>query len=404
MLPIRRLVPLCLALGLAAIWMLHSVFSTGDWSSDSLPAIEALLHGRIGDYLSAKAMMGPFATLIEAPFAALGGSELGEYRWACIPGLLALALLGFYLASIARRRGASQASQALICLFCLANPLTLEALQNGHPEELLTTALAVAAVAAAGEGRSGRTGILLGLALASKQWAVIAFLPALMVLPERRLRTALTALVVPAILMAPFVLVAPGTFFGVQGSAASTGQVVAPWSVWYPLANVSTATYHVGATTMTATVRELPSPIGALSHPMIVLLALVVPVALAFRRRLPLTAADGFGLLALLALLRCALDPLDNLYYHEPLLLALIGWDAFTARGLPLRSLSGVAVAALFWQSWHHLSDPVALNAVYIAVAALLGAWLISSLFASFAWTGVPDSLFFAGRNPNFRD
>lgn len=404
MLPIRGLAPLCLVLALAGVWMLHGLFGTGDWSSDSLPAIEALLHGRIGDYLSAKAMMGPFATLVEAPFAALGGSEMGEYRWACMPGLLALALLGFYLASIARRRGAPQTSQALICLICLANPLTLEALRNGHPEELLTAALAVAAVAAAGEGHSGRAGILLGLAMASKQWAVIAIFPAGLVLPERRLRAALTALAVPSILMAPFVLAAPDTFFDVQGSAASTGQVVTPWSVWYPLANVSTQTYHVGTTTMTATVRDLPLPIGSLSHPLIVLLALAVPVALAVRKPLPLTASDGFALLALLALLRCALDPLDNLYYHLPLLLALIGWDAFTARGLPLRCLVGLAGAALFSQSWHHHFDPVVFNAVYIAMVAVLGAWLTSSLFASFAWTGVPVSAVFAGRSPNFRD
>ena len=54
------------------------------------------------------------------------------------------------------------------------------------------------------------------------------------------------------------------------------------------------------------------------------------------------------ALLALLALLRCALDPVDNLYYHEPLLIALLGWDAFASRGLPWRGLVGVAVAFAF--------------------------------------------------------
>jgi hypothetical protein len=74
----------------------------------------------------------------------------------------------------------------------------------------------------------------------------------------------------------------------------------------------------------------------------------------------------------------------DNLYYHAPLLLAVIGWDAFACRGLPLRSLIAVGAAALFWQAWHDLSDPTAFNAVYLGVIGVAGLILLSSLFRPF--------------------
>jgi len=84
-------------------------------------------------------------------------------------------------------------------------------------------------------------------------------------------------------------------------------------------------------------------------------------------------------------LLRCVLDPVDNLYYHEPLLLALIGWDAYVSRGLPLRALLAVGVALVFWRAWHHISDPAAFNLAYLGFAAVLGSALLSSLFKPFS-------------------
>lgn len=402
--PALRFALPCAILGLAAAWMLLQVSSTGDWTQDSQPAIEALLHGHVGRYLSAEAMMGPFSTAVQVPFAALRDGGLDQYRWACVPGLLAVALLGLYLAAIARSRRVPLPGQLLIATLCLLNPLTFEALQNGHPEELLTAALAVGALATAGRGHAGRAALLLGLALASKQWAVMAFLPVLMVLPRRRVEVAVGAVAVAAVLMLPSVIAAPGSVLGVQQQAAATGDTVTPWSAWYPLSSSRAEVYEVGGERLEAEVEHAPPLVGGLSHPLIVLLALAIPLAVAGRRGLSLAPADGFALLALIALLRCVLDPVDNLYYHAPLLLALIGWDAFESRRLPLRALTGVAVAWLFYQSWHHLSDPEAFNGAYVGFAVLLAAWLASSLFAVAAWTRVPVSAVFAGRNPNFRD
>jgi hypothetical protein len=383
--------PLFLAVASASVWLATKTTTTGDWSIDAWPAVRALADGHVGDYLSAKTMMGPFATLVQAPFATLSSSsELEAYRWASLPCLLALGLLGIYLATIARRRGAPPLTQLLIGALCLLNPLTLQALEGGHPEELLTGALAVGAVATAAQGHRGRTAILLGLAISSKQWAVIAVLPALMALSDRRLRVGLVAAMIATVLMLPGLLAAPGSFSSVQSSAAHTGRIVTPWSIWYPVATVTTEHYRVGTSEFVAHVHEGPPFVGTLSHPLIVLLALVLPLALALRRQgLSLSGGDAMALLALLALLRCVLDPVDNLYYHEPLLLALLGWDAFAARGLPLRGLMAAAVALLFWHWSHHLSDVSAFGATYLAIVLSACLAIGAALYRFPGWTVV---------------
>jgi Glycosyltransferase family 87 len=389
---LRRCLPLSL-IALASAWLAASIDVTGDWRGDSWPAIDALTHGRVADYLSAKAMMGPFATLVQAPFAALaGGNLLDAYRWAAFPCLLAAGLLGLYLAAVARRRGAGHLSQGLIAALCLVNPITIEALQYGHPEEILTAALAVGAVACAREGRKGWTALLLGLAVTSKQWAVIAILPALMALPERRVRVALTAGAIVAVLTLPGLLAAPSSFSEVNHNAADTGRIVAPWSVWYPLSHVQSESHQVGTETVVAQVHEAPPLVGSLSHPLIVVLGLVLPLGLAVGRgRFQLSGAEAMGLLALLTLLRCALDPVDNLYYHEPLLLALIGWDAISSDRLPLRGLLGAAVALFFYDWSHHLTNVTTFGDVYALVALVATALIAIALFRSGRLIEKPD-------------
>lgn len=392
-------------IGLLAAWLSTFAADPADWQIDAAPAVQALADGHVGDYLSAKALMGPFATLVQAPFVAVSGTQgAAAYPWAVFPCLLIAGFVGLHLARIAARRGAGFVPQALIAVLFLLNPLTFEAIENGHPEEILTAALAVGAVAAAAEHRLRSTALLLGLAIASKQWAVIAVLPALMALPAARVRVGITAAVVAALLFLPAVIASPSSFLGVQSQAAGTGQVVTPWSAWYPFASSEREVYVVDGRRLAAEVENAPTPADPLSHPLIVLLALAVPLAAALRRGLPLDPADAFALLALLALLRCALDPVDNLYYHEPLLLALIGWDAFKCRGLPLRALVGTGAALVFWQAWHNLSDPAAFNLVYLTFASSLGLALLSSLFRPFRWTGVPVTALLAPRSPNFRD
>jgi hypothetical protein len=139
--------------------------------------------------------------------------------------------------------------------------------------------------------------------------------------------------------------------------------------------------HEVGAETLVAHVHESPPLVAPLSHPVIVLLALILPLALALRRGgFGLSGSDAMALLALLALLRCALDPLDNLYYHEPLLLALFGWDAFSPGRLPLRGLAATAMALLFREWSLHPTDFAAFNDLYVLVIVLAAAAISAAL------------------------
>ena len=67
------------------------------------------------------------------------------------------------------------------------------------------------------------------------------------------------------------------------------------------------------------------------------------------------------ALLALLFLLRCLLDPVDNAYYHVPFLLSLMAWEGLVRRGLPLVSiLSSVTIYyAIYKAGW---TDDLALR------------------------------------------
>jgi hypothetical protein len=212
---------------------------------------------------------------------------------------------------------------------------------------------------------------------------VIAILPVLMALPSSRIRPALVAGAIVAVLTVPGLIAAPDSFTAVHGAAAATGRVVTPWSVWYPAAEVTTEHHRIGSTSFTAEVHEAPPLVGSMSHPLIVFLALALPAALALRRGgLRLSGPDAMAVLALLALLRCALDPVDNFYYHVPLLLALLGWDGLDAERLPLRGLAGTAIALLFWHWSHNLSDVPLFNFAYVAVAVAAGAIIALALAA----------------------
>lgn len=386
-----RVFGLCLAFFLvtaASVWIAWSVSAPGDWSVAGWPSVDALSHGQVERYLSTGTLMGPFARLVETPFVALSNGEvLDAYRWASLPCLIALGMLGVYLAAVARRRGASPWTQLLLAILPLFNPLTSEALDKGHPEELLAAALAIGAIVTASEGHRGRTAVLLGLAIASKQWAVIAILPVLMALPNRPIRVGLAAGAIAAVLILPSVLVAPGSVIDSQTDAAHTPSAVTPLNLWYPLTTETTERYSVGSKELVAHLHKAPGIARMFAHPLIVLLAFALPVLLALRRReFRLTGADAIALFALLALLRCALDPVDNVYYHLPLLLALIAWDALAVRGLPVRALAGTGVALFFWDWTHHLENVAALSVVYLTVVSAAGLLIALSLFCPSGW------------------
>ena len=85
----------------------------------------------------------------------------------------------------------------------LLGPLVDSALYWGHPEEILTAALGTGAIIAALEQRSIAAGALVGLAIASKQWALVLLIPVALILVRGRTRTAVIAIGVAALSSVP---------------------------------------------------------------------------------------------------------------------------------------------------------------------------------------------------------
>ena len=135
------------------------------------------------------------------------------------------------LAASLLARGAGRGTIAIVVGLCAANPITLRALDIGHPEELLGAVLCAGAVLAALRGRATLAGVLLGLAMANKAWAVLAVGPVLLALPERRRRSLLIAGAIAIAFVPPLLLAAPPS--ASPGGAVHTDEIFQPWQVWW---------------------------------------------------------------------------------------------------------------------------------------------------------------------------
>jgi len=101
-----------------------------------------------------------------------------------------------------------------------------------HPQDIVSLGLGLAGLAQAIRGRWVWAGVLFGVAVLSKQFALLLLLPALVVAPGTRSRLVLggTAAGVCAVALAPFLAVAPratlGNLSGFSGGGATEGQTM----------------------------------------------------------------------------------------------------------------------------------------------------------------------------------
>ncbi|HYH88259.1 MAG TPA: hypothetical protein VEX67_03430 [Solirubrobacteraceae bacterium] len=344
--PLRSLAPwiVLAALGplaLASLGLLGFAFT--DYEAEAAPAFAALVHGDFTRFLELCPAYGG-SLIMRAPFAlaadALGGGEVAVFRAVAAPCLLAGAALGVVLAASLLARGAGRGTVAIVVGLCAVNPITLRALDIGHPEELLGAVLCAGAVLAAVRGRSTLSGILLGLAVANKAWAVLAVGPVLLALEADRRRALAIAGAIAAAFVLPLLLT--GAESGQPGAAAQTGSIFQPWQVWWFLG--STGEVIRGADGVVKEgYRAAPGWVSPLSHPLIVGLALPLSL-LAWRRR-----SDPLLLLALLFVLRCVLDPWNTAYYALPAIITLVVWEATRTERPPVYAL---ALTMATWATW----------------------------------------------------
>ena len=154
---------------------------------DAGPSIDALSHGDLRDFFAEQPPMGSFSLLLRTPPAIasnlVDGGDLLVYRSGVFICVLAAGLLAVFLAMSMIRRGRPWTIWALVAAAIVVNPLTYQAAYWGHPEEVLAAALTVGALIASGRRRWLLGGLMLGAALATKQWAALAVVPALIAAP-----------------------------------------------------------------------------------------------------------------------------------------------------------------------------------------------------------------------------
>lgn len=353
-----------------------------DYFGDASDAIDALVRGDVTAFFAGQPLMGSFSLLVRAPFVApvFDASIEAVYFAGALPCMLATVPLGLALARLAAERGQASSIQGLIAGLAVINPITFRALHWGHPEELLCAALCVGAALAALRERELLAGLMLGLAIATKQWALIAVLPVLLAAPGPRGSLLLTAAAVATALYLPG-LIANGDSFGATTEMAAGQSAGAtsttPWNVWWPLASVTD--FSLGERYMA------PAWVGVVSHPLIVLLP--IPLAALLWRRQDRRPDDALLLLALLFLLRCLLDNWSNDYYHAPFFLSLLAWETIRRPGVPLLSLTVAVLLGLsFWPDQNQIfADSLAnaplLFAGYVVWAVPLAALLAVALY-----------------------
>jgi hypothetical protein len=366
-------------------WLGLYGFAWNDYDNEARPSLEALAHWHVLEFLRLAPAYG--GSLIErAPFAFLprlwGGGDLAVYRMLALPCLLAGAALGVWLVARMRAEGRSRLARAGTLAVCVANPVTLCALELGHPEELLGAALSVAAVLLAARSSAGRwhplmVGVILGLAIANKEWALLAVGPVLLVLaPKQRLACLLGAGATASALLAPLLLFSSGGFVaGTRALAAPTSTIFQPWQVWWFLGHHG-AIVHGAFGEAKLGFRVAPAWIGPAVHPLILAVGGAVTAGLWLRRR-RLSESDALLALALLLLLRCLLDTWDVVYYPLPFILALLAWEV---RG-PARRPPVLAIASmvLVWVSFHWLAlhaSPDVQAAFFLGWSLPLAVWL----------------------------
>ena len=338
---------LLLCFGFAALaWLypfhlmgLNPHLTIADWAHEADPALRAALSGNLfGMYGQGQTpLMMPLALLIRLP-ALSGLGYTGRSTLSCrgsahvngwwinsVPTLLpnrqatinyltdtrryevgAIGLMVLtamiVVASLWYRASRQQRISAVVAtLALLFVPLTGEALRWSHPEEILLAAMIMLALLAAGRGRWLLAAIAFALAFATKQpaWLAAPTLPFLFPAGWRVRGCAVTA-GVAAVICAPFLL---GHLSAVW--ASQNGQLSAVPSAADPQMHIS-LWGALGTTAGVATRWLLPA------------LAVVLPVAVAWRRHWQLNVREGAGVICIILLARCVLDPFDISYYALP--------------------------------------------------------------------------------------
>jgi hypothetical protein len=359
---------------LVMVWLSLHDGPWPDWETEARPAVASLVAGHVLRLLQLAPAYGG-SLILRAPFVMVTrlwhGGDLAIYAASAAPCLAATGALGVWLTARMRAKGSSLLAAAVALFLCVANPLALPALELGHPEELLGAVLCVAAVLCALHDRPVCTAVLLGLAMANKEWAVLAVGPVLVALPRARIRALLITCAVAAAVLAPLIIGASGGFVAqAAATGLNTGPIFQPWQIWWFFGSHG----HI-IKGLSSGYRAAPGWTGSLGHTLVIAL---MPPLTALYARLGRDRARRRGnqvllLLALMLALRCVLDPWDISYYSLPFLLALLAWEALSFERPPVLTLAASFAAWFVFRETSNLALDLSgdVQAVVFAIVSI---------------------------------
>lgn len=351
---------------------------------NSGPAIDALIHGHISSFVSHQPLMGPVSLILRAPFAGaaalFGAGNRLAYGLGALACLLPLVALASWLVV---RRGASrhQRFAAMIAAgMMLVGPATAEAVHAGHPEEVLAAALATGAVLTAMRGRNGWAWLLLGLAVGTKQWALLAAPCVILALPGHRAATAAKAGALALALSATLPLADPAAFTQADSVVGGIG-FTDPLSLWWPIGHPLAIPAHA---VFAPTAHLMPFGLPRSAAAAFGLALAFAGLWLYWRRRGDHgVSIDPLALLAFCGMVRCLTDPIPLQYYFVAVLIPLAVWEVVERDRLPIvttMAMGAVALLARGSVALHagdgvHLT-PAILSALSIAWGLILACYL----------------------------
>jgi hypothetical protein len=218
------------------------------------------------------------------------------------------------------------------------------------------------------------TGVLLGLAVGTKEWALLAAVPATVACSRGRGRM----LLIGAVVAAPLVLTLPvmdPTAFARESRGIGDLNWPSLRSWWWMVSGYRQVKLAHGLST---SVYLLPLGLTRADVSMLPLL-IAVPLGWLHLRGQP-RPRDAMRLLALLLLLRCTLDPECGPYYTVPAITALLAWEGLDRR----ISVAALIATAFFSLGEHDASAAATLGTArfcWLAGTVGLAAYLIRGEF-----------------------
>jgi hypothetical protein len=295
------------------------------------PGIAALLHGSISGYLSHQPVMGLTSILLRLPVAGIaalaGAGQRTTYELGAFACVLPLALTAVWLARAGDLPTDRRVYGLIALLVLILSPVFRTALGAGHPEGVLAGVLATAAVVVATQGRARVAAVVLGLAIGSQDWALIAVPPVLIAVPGRRREVIMIAGAIAALLTTA-VWAADPSAFAAAANNESASRFLTPLSLLWPIA----VPLHLpGATVEWA--RAMPFGMRRPEATLVAAVLVGVPCAAWFVSGARRGARwDPLALLALLGLLRCVCDSTHEEYYAIAALIPIVAWEAINSR------------------------------------------------------------------------